>query len=360
MPPVTSTRAERGFFDGSHARGYGWIMSGSKQRIGVLLDGLSRHREASVRAGEAILSVLGDAGHDARPVFVDRDLDVALRQGRFDLAFLATRGRYGGDGCLQGLLELLRIPYTGSGVLASALAMNQAKAREILRLHNLPTAPAYVVRADAGRASQDAHGAFGFPVTVAPAGTGLCVGSCVARDELELEAALDEAFRFGDEVLVERFVDGRVVAVGVLDGAPLGAADLGPVVDHLDIGIAPVVDRGEAGGRTRLSPARYRSLLRMAQLTCEALGVEGPALVEMVVSERLNEVVRGVETSPSLAPQGLFARIADGAGLGFAGLVEEVLAGARLRAHGRRRERRATQVGFDGPERRDGLSALPH
>src|SRR4051794_31732906 len=141
MPPVTSTRAERGFFDGSHARGYGWIMSGSKQRIGVLLDGLSRHREASVRAGEAILSVLGDAGHDARPVFVDRDLDVALRQGRFDLAFLATRGRYGGDGCLQGLLELLRIPYTGSGGLPPAPRVEQAQARGDPPLANPPPPP---------------------------------------------------------------------------------------------------------------------------------------------------------------------------------------------------------------------------
>jgi D-alanine-D-alanine ligase len=335
-------------------------MSGSKQRIGVLVDGLSRHREVSLRAADAIVAVLDEAGHDARPVFVDRDLDVALRQGRFDVAFLATRGRYGGDGCLQGLLELMGIPYTGSGVLASALAMNQAKTREVLRLHNLPTAPAYVVRADAGRTVEETHGAFGFPVTVSPAGTGLCVGAAVARDELELEAALDEAFRFGDEVLVERFVDGRVVAVGILDGAPVGAADLGPVRALHDAGIAPVADRSEPAGRARLNPARYRSLLRLAQLTGEALGVEGPALVEMVVSERLNEVVRGVETCPALAPHSLLPRIADGAGLDFSGLVEEILASARLRAHGRRQERRATQQGFEGPERRAGLALLPH
>jgi D-alanine-D-alanine ligase len=335
-------------------------MSGSKQRIGVLVDGLSRHREASLRAGEAVLTALADLGHDARAVFVDRDLDLALRQGRFDLAFLTARGRYGGDGCLQGLLELLGVPYTGSGVLASALAMNKAKSREVMRLHNLPTAPAYVLRAEAGRPVHESHGAFGYPVTVSPAGTGLGVGSCVARDELELESALDQAFRFDDEVLVERFVDGRVVAVGVLDGTPLGAVDLGPVSATLEPGIAPVPERAEGSSRPRYNPARHRSLLRMAQLTCEALAVEGPALVEMVVSERLNEIVRGVETAPMLAPGSLLPRIAEAAGMSFGELVEEILCGARLRAHGRRRERRAAQLGFDGPERRAGLAALTH
>jgi D-alanine-D-alanine ligase len=335
-------------------------MSGSKQRIGVLIDGLSRHRETALRSGEHIVSALSDGGHNARAVFVDRDLDLSLRQARFDVAFIASRGRYAGDGCLQGLLEMLGIPYTGSGVLASALTMNQAKTKEVLRLHNLPTAPAYVVRADSDRAPLEHHGAFGFPVVVSPAGTGLCVGSSFVQDELELEAAVEEAFRFGDEVLVERFVDGRVVTVAVLDGTALGAVDMGTLGNFLDPGMTLLPDRTDGALRTRFTVARYRSLLRMAQLTCDALGVEGPALVEMIVSDRLNEVVRGVDATPSLAPQSLLPRIAAAAGMPFSELVEEILRSARLRAHGRRRERRATQSSFDGPERRNGLVALPH
>jgi D-alanine-D-alanine ligase len=336
-------------------------MSGSRQRIGVLVDGLARHQEIALRAGEAIVGALAESGFDARTVFVDRDLDLALRQARFDVAFLATRGRYGGDGCLQGLLEMLGIPYTGSGVLASALAMNQAKAREVLRLHNLPTAPAYLCRVDSDRSATESHGAFGFPVVVSPAGTGLCIGACVARDELELEAALEEAFRFGDEVLVERFVDGRVVTVAVLEGQALGALDLGPLDLFLGPGISPVAERTEAGPRPRLTAARHRSLMRMAQLTSEAMGVEGPALVEMVVSDRLNEVIRGIDAAPALTPQSLLPRIAANAGLEFPELVEEILRGARLRAHGRRRERRAAHSAFAGPEqRRAGVHPLPH
>src|SRR5215475_3478847 len=143
------------------------------KRIGVLCGGLSAEREVSLRTGEAICATLVDRGFDAVRIYVDRDLDLALRQARIDVAFLALHGRYGEDGCLQGLLELLGIPYTGSGVMASALAMNKAKAKEVLRLHNLPTAPGYLIQADSGEDVIENHGSFGFPVVVKPA----CEGS---------------------------------------------------------------------------------------------------------------------------------------------------------------------------------------
>src|SRR5919205_1996224 len=112
-------------------------MSGSKQRVAVLVDGMNRQRDLHLRSGQAIVDALAEAGHEARLVFVDRDVDVSLRQGRFDVGFVATRGRYASDGCLQGLLEKLGIAYTGSGVFASPLALNQAKCKDVLRLHNL-------------------------------------------------------------------------------------------------------------------------------------------------------------------------------------------------------------------------------
>jgi D-alanine-D-alanine ligase len=302
-------------------------MSGTRQRIGVLIDGSSRHREASRQSGEAIAAALTAGGHEARPVFVDRDLDLALRQGRTDVAFLALRGQQGSDGSVQGLLELLGIPYTGAGLLASALAMNQAKTHELLRLANLPTAPGYIIRANSPRRVLDHHGGFGFPVAVGPADVGLSCSTAVAHDEMELEAAVDESFRFGDEVLVERFHDGRVIAVAVLDGEALGVADLGPRVAGPD---------GNQQRRARLNPARQPALLRMAEQCYAALQVEGTALVELVVSERENEVVRGVDVAPLLAPNSLYVRIAAGAGIDFSDLVETILQGARLRSRGHR------------------------
>ena len=330
-------------------------MSGSKQRVGVLLDGSLRQRELSLRAGEAVVAALEGAGHRAHPVFVDRELDLALRQEPLDVAFLATRGRYASDGCVQGLLELLGVAYTGSGVLASALAMSRAQTKEVLRLHNLPTAPAYVIQADSPQSVLEHHGNFGFPVAVSPADVGLHVGSAVACDELELEAAVEDAFRFGDEVIVERFVEGRIVAVAVLDGTPLGAVDLGPANRR-----GPRRDAPDGKLKARFAAARSRALLRTAQLACEAVGIEGAALVEIVMSDRLNEVVRGIDPTPVIAPGSLVGRLAASAGLPFEDLVLEILKGARLRANGRRRERRTLNAIIDGPERRGGFSLLTH
>jgi D-alanine-D-alanine ligase len=341
-------------------------------KIGVLLGGLSAERDISLRSGEAILGALAERGYDACPIFVDRDVDLVLRQSRIDVAFLALRGRYGEDGCVQGLLELLGIPYTGSGVLASGLAMNKAKAKEIFRWHNLPTAPGYVIDAAGNRSgARDfestngdeivaIHGSFGFPVVVKPAGEGSSLGVELARDEMELESAVEEAFRFDDEVLVERFIEGKEISVGLLDGKPMGAVEILPRGGMYDFRSKMNSDRSDYYLPARLSPERYRSALRLATMAHEALGCDGATRVDLIVSERGNEVILEVNTLPALAPTSLLARIAQGAGMGFADLVEEILAGARLRAHGHRRERRALGISFEGPERRAGFLSLAH
>jgi len=329
------------------------------RKIGVLLGGVSPERDASVRAGEAILAALGRRGHEAHPLFVDRDIDIALRQSGTDVAFLALRGRYGADGCLQGLLEMLAIPYTGSGVLACGLAMNRAKTNDVLRLHNLPTAPAYLIRAQQADQVNQIHGAFGFPVVVRPVGATRPLGGTLVRDEMELESAVEDAFALDDQVLVERFVPGRPICVPVLDGVALGALDVsqaGCWTAQPPIGI-----RGqESCVPARLSPARHASVLRMAAQAYDALGCEGPACVAMVVSERFNEIIADVDSAPLLLPEAPLARMAHEAGLGFDDLVEEVLAGARLRAHGIRRNRRQGHLAFEGPDRRANAALAAH
>jgi D-alanine-D-alanine ligase len=348
------------------------MMNGRK--IGVLLGGLSAERDVSLRSGEAILGALLERGYHACPIFVDRDVDLVLRQSRVDVAFLALHGRYGEDGCVQGLLELLGIPYTGSGVLASGLAMNKVKAKEILRWHNLPTAPGYVIDAAAGRSDPGddvddgagagavvaAHGSFGFPVVVKPAGEGSSLGVKLARDEIELEAAVDEALRFDDEVLVERFIEGKEISVGVLEGRALGAVEILPRRGLYDFHSKMTPGRSDYHLPARLSPERYRSALRLATMAHEALGCDGATRIDLIVSERGNEVILEVNTLPGLTPHSLLPRIAEGAGLSFGDLVEEILSGARLRAHGHRRERRIQGASFEGSERRAGFLSEAH
>jgi D-alanine-D-alanine ligase len=330
-----------------------------QRKIGVLMGGLSAERDVSIRSGEAIVAALTDRGYDAWPLFVDRDVDLVLRQSRIDVAFLALHGRYGEDGCIQGLLELLGIPYTGSGVLASALAMNKVRAKEIFRLNNLPTAPGYVV-SDSCEDLLELHGSFGFPVVVKPAGEGSSLGIRIARDELELESAVEQALRFDDDVLVERFIEGKEVSVGILDGKPLGAVEIVPKRGFFDFHNKYTSGRTEYHLPARLSPERYRSALRLATLAHDALGCEGATRVDLIVSERGNEVVLELNSLPGMTPTSLLPKIAHSAGLSFEDLVEETLKSARLRAHGHRRDRRAVQVSFQGPERRTGFLSDAH
>src|SRR5690242_3205757 len=140
-------------------------------KIGVLMGGMSSEREVSLRSGEAVLNALRERGFRAEPIYVDRELDLVLRQTSIDVAFLALHGRYGEDGCVQGLLETMGIPYTGSDVLASALAMHKVKAKELFRLHNLPT-PGYYVAAPDADDPIAMHGDFGYPCVVKPAREG--------------------------------------------------------------------------------------------------------------------------------------------------------------------------------------------
>jgi D-alanine-D-alanine ligase len=330
-------------------------MSSSK-KIGVLLGGLSVERDASIRAGEAVATALRQMGHETRCMFVDRDIDVALRQTKIDVAFLAVRGRYSADGCLQGLLELHGIPYTGSAVLACGLAMNRAKTKDILRLFNLPVAPGYVLRSDHEGQLAEVHGSFGFPTVVRPVSASLLWGGTLARDEMELESALEDVFRLEDCALVERFVQGRPVSVGILDGIALGIVEVPRVASWA--GLRSVGARGqEACAPIRLSRERHDSVLRLATQAYDALGCEGPACVEMLVSERLNETIVDIDTSPLLLPTSPLPIIAGQSGLGYNDFIEEILRGARLRAHGRHSNRRAYQTPFEGPDRR--ATAIP-
>jgi D-alanine-D-alanine ligase len=330
------------------------------KKIGVLMGGLSAERDVSLQSGEAVYQALKARGYDPLRIYVDRDIDMLLRQMKVDLVFNALHGRYGEDGCIQGLLEMLGIPYTGSGVLASSLAMHKVKAKELFRLHNLPTPPYYVMERDQFVNLEEVHGAFGFPVVVKPAGEGSSVGVSLAADIEDLEVACESAFRFDNAILVERFITGKEVHVGVLNGKALGGIEVvshRPIFDyqakytpgHADFFMPP-----------RLSPERYRGVLTQALRAHQALGCTGASRVNMIISDLGNEYILEVNTLPGLTPTSLLPKIAQHAGLSFEDLVEAILDDASLRAAGALDDRRIRQVSFPGPERRETAGVIPH
>jgi D-alanine-D-alanine ligase len=326
-----------------------------RRRIGVLMGGLSSQRELSLRTGEAVHAALVERGHDAVKLFVDRDLDLALRAERVEVAWLALHGRYGEDGCVQGLLEVLGIPYTGSSVLSSALAMDKLKAKELFRLHNLPTPPYYVHRRGDGAAGEQ-HGSFGFPAIVKPRAEGSSLGVRRVDDAEDLEAAVDEALRFDDHVLVERHVEGRELHVVLLGERLLGMAEV-----VRDGELAPHRQAASVFIPPRLSLERQRGVATIARRAASALEASGLVEVDVIVSDRGNEYLLEVDTQPPLAPHGLVPRIALAAGLGFGALVEALLDDARLHG-GRQLERRSLvshSATWSGVERR-AVPSEPH
>jgi D-alanine-D-alanine ligase len=322
------------------------------RRIGVLLGGLSSERDVSLRTGEAVLAALLERGHDAVPIFVDRDVDVALRQERIGVAFIALHGRWGEDGSIQGLLEMMGIPYTGSDVLASALAMHKGKAKELFRLHNLPT-PAYYTYTPSDGAPVAVHGDFGFPCVVKPICEGSSVGVTICATPDELVAAIEHALRFDDEVLVERFIAGREVSVAVLDDRALGAVEIAPRAGFYDYANKYTRGATEYFVPPRMSPERLRGVLAQALAAHGALRCRGATRVDMIVSDSGNEFILEVNTVPGLTPTSLLPKIADAAGLSFGELCEHMLAGASLTTRRGRGERRVLQRAFVGDDRRE-------
>ena len=333
------------------------------RRIGVLMGGLSTERQISLETGQAVHTALTARGYDAHHIFVDRDIDMVLRHERIDVAFVALHGRYGEDGCIQGLLEMVGIPYTGSDVLASALAMNKLRAKQIFRLSNLPTAPSYAAPSDLDADEILArHGDFGYPVVVKPIGEGSSVGVSLVETPDELVLACEAAACFDGQLLVERFIDGQEISVAVLGDRALGAVEIETRREFYDYAA-----KYGSGGDTsyvlppRLSPERYRGVLHQALMAHRALGCSGASRVDLIVSPTGNEYLLEVNTLPGMSPHSLLPKIALAAGLSFDDLCEAILLGARLHtASTDRRDRRIVQRPFAGEERRETGAAEAH
>src|SRR5688572_10345255 len=176
------------------------------KRVGVLMGGWGEEREISLKTGEAVVAALEARGHTVSRIFAGPGLDRALRSAELEVAFNALHGRMGEDGKVQGLLELMGLPYTGSGVMASALAMNKPFAKKLFRLHNLPTPQGYRIGRDELATLQERHGDLGFPCVVKPACGGSSVGLALVNDAETLVSTVAEACRYGGEALVERYV----------------------------------------------------------------------------------------------------------------------------------------------------------
>lgn len=297
-----------------------------KKKIAVLMGGLSAEREVSLNSGKAVLASLVAQGHQAVGIDVGRDLPQRLAAEKVELAFIALHGRFGEDGSVQGLLELMAIPYTGSGVLASALAIDKIASKVMFASAGMLLAPYQVLRR-----GEELILAHPLPVVVKPSKEGSSVGVSIVRDPGKMQAALDEAFRYDSEILIERFIDGREVQVGILDGRAMGAIEIVPKGEFYDYE-AKYTD----GGAEHILPARvpadvYEAVLKEGEKAHAALGCDCYSRVDFLVTEAGECYLLEVNTLPGMTDLSLLPEIARGAGIEFSELVLRILCAASLK-----------------------------
>ncbi len=299
------------------------------KRIGVLMGGLSAEREVSLESGAAVHKALLAKGYDAVPIDVGHDLAAVLASEGIEAAFIALHGRYGEDGCVQGLLELMRIPYTGSGVLASALAMHKLFSKQTFAACGILTAPFRHFRR--GEAVRPAELPFGLPLVVKPVQEGSSVGVSIVKREDELEAALELAFRHDDAILVEQFIKGQEVQVGILDDRPIGAIEIVPKNEFYDYEAKYTDGMAEHIFPARLEAGLYERALQVGLAAHRSLGCSGYSRVDLLVTAAGECYVLEVNTLPGMTALSLLPEIAaKGAGLPFEALVERIIESATL------------------------------
>ncbi len=194
------------------------------RKVGVIYGGFSVEKDISRITGRAVIKALRQKGYRVIPISVKRNLPTVLRKRRVDVVFNALHGKVGEDGCTQGLLEVMAIPYTGSGVIASALSMDKVLSKEIFLSKKIPTPPYQVL--EHSQATKRIR--LAPPLVVKPRAEGSTIGVTIVRGKRDLTQALAKAFRFDATCLVEKYIPGKEIAVGVLNGKALGAVEIQP------------------------------------------------------------------------------------------------------------------------------------
>lgn len=296
-------------------------------RVAVLQGGLSAEREVSLSSGKAVCAAVSTLGHDCHTIDAGADLVEQLHRIKPDCVFNALHGRYGEDGSVQGILEWLKIPYTHSGLLASALAMDKPMAKRVFAQAGLRCAKGGVFT----RAQMLAGDVMPRPFVVKPLNEGSSVGVTIVQESDDFRFD-DTNWHFGEAVLVEQYISGREIQVAVLDDAALGAIEIVPLGGFYDYEAKYTDGKAKHLMPAPIPPAAYSQVCELALRAHQALGCRGLTRSDF----RYNDPGDGefylleVNTQPGMTPLSLAPEIAAHSGITFNELVGRLLAGARL------------------------------
>ena len=257
---------------------------------------------------------------------VGPDVVEQIKASGIGIAFNGLHGKFGEDGAIQGVLEVLGIPYTGSGILASAMGMNKIVSKTLFRAAGLRVGAFRVVSRGDRPGLSSAQSEIGYPLVVKPSAEGSSVGVSVVRAADKFDEAAELAFRYDAEILVEAYISGMEVQVGILGERALGAIEIVPQRD----GFYSYQAKYDAGGSQHFYPARipesvYKRALDAGLLAHQVLGCRGYSRVDFIIDGNGEPFILEVNTLPGMTATSLLPEIAQGSGIAFPELVEEIV-----------------------------------
>ena len=298
-----------------------------EKKIGILMGGLSPEREVSLTSGNAVLEAVKRKGLNGVGIDVDNNIASTLIKLKIDLAFIALHGIYGEDGAIQGLLEYARIPYTGAGILGSALAYDKVKSKEIFKLNSIPTANYHVFYRSQRKNSKLT---FDLPVVVKPSNQGSSIGISIVREKKEWETAMNLAFSYAEEILVEKFIEGKLLAIGMNGEQPMPIVHIRPKSGFYDYEAKYTCGKTEYNCPADLTLKETQSCHEAAMNVYQVLRGNGTPRVDVILDSKGTPYVLEMNTIPGMTPTSLLPMAAKQSGVEFDDLVIKILKSAQL------------------------------
>lgn len=297
----------------------------TNKKIGVLAGGVSSEREVSLRSGNAVYKVLSESGYNV--VFIDTKANLyeSLIKNNIELAFISLHGGYGENGAIQGFLEFIGIPYTGSGIMASALAMDKEASKKIFQYHKIPTSMFKVFEQNNLDLSQID---FPLPYIVKPTMEGSSIGVSIVKTKKEINNAIHSAFKYGKKIIIEKYIEGKEIQIAVLGQKTLGGVEIRPSKEFYDYEAKYTTGLTLYILPPQVDKEIYNTLKINALKAHQALGCKGATRVDFILDKNNIPYILEVNTIPGMTEISLLPQIAQEAGLNFLSLTEEMIKSA--------------------------------
>lgn len=294
------------------------------KKIGVLMGGASSEREVSLRSGRAVFNALKHCGYNVAAMDVSADVCEAIKKEGIDIAFLVLHGGWGEDGSIQGLLEVMGIPYTGSGVLASALAMDKEAAKKAFLYHSVPV-PRFRVITKNGFESKLSEIDFPLPWVIKPVCEGSSIGVSIVKEQGKIFPAVQKGFSFNNRIIIEEFIEGAEVHIGILNDRVLGGVEVKPSLEFYSYEAKYTSGLTEYILPPRIDKETLAKASEAALTAHKSLGCRGATRVDTMIDASGVPYVLEVNTIPGMTETSLLPKIAKKAGMDFPELIEEIL-----------------------------------